>query len=234
MPSSRRFPFSSAHGMIDGIHGYSPDLGTLPKPTVSSRFADTDIFMFDIAQLTNRSLTGKEDLSDFPGRKAYLRISTLLGHQLTVRTGTADNLPSPTDLKFYVMNKRAQRDILEGNGVTRFDIGLLTADDHIAQNYFIRGEDIPFLAINVVQQGNPRGTVGIVLNRRHSRRDIYLIPSKIDKAVSSFMTAADMSARHPAIDITPAAFLQRTEKAFLGLRRSYFLKIRTRLKSSSR
>ena len=137
MSSSRRFPLSSTHGMIDGIHGHPSDLGTSPEPAGSSRLADTDVFVFDIAKLTNGGLAGEEYFPHFPRRKAHLRISPFFGHQLAIRPGAADNLSAPADLEFHVMNKSTQGDIFERNGVARFDIGLFAADDHIADNYLI-------------------------------------------------------------------------------------------------
>src|SRR4051812_204415 len=79
-----------------------------------------------------------------------------------------------------------------------------------------------------MQQGNARGAIGIVLDRRHTRRYPMFIALEIDLAVGALGSTTAMSYCQPALVIAPAAFAQRLKQRFFRRALSYLLERRDR------
>src|SRR5205814_7934961 len=59
------FPLAPAHWMIDRIHRHAPDMRTPPLPARPACFATRHIHVIDVADLTNRRVTGLMNAPDF-------------------------------------------------------------------------------------------------------------------------------------------------------------------------
>jgi len=53
---ARRAAFTTAHGMVDRVHGHPANAGPAPQPTLAAGFADRDVFVFGIAELADGGL----------------------------------------------------------------------------------------------------------------------------------------------------------------------------------
>jgi len=84
------------------------------------------------------------------------------------------------------------------------------ADSHWSQN-------ITFFSIGILKQGDSRGTVGIVFDRKDLRRYIKFVPLKVDDPVGPFMAAAAMSDRHLSTVISTAGRNVNRHKPFFRL-----------------
>jgi len=208
MAAAGGFSLTTAHRMIDRIHGDAPDLRPPAEPSLPARLAEAQVFRINVTDLADGGPAFQEDLSDLSGRKPDLGITRFLGHKLSVGAGRADQLPSPPNLKLHVVNQGSQRNILQGNGITGLDIGLFTADDRITHGHLGRGDDVPLLTVGIVQQGDPLRPVGIVFNGGDPRLNIILVSPEIDQPVTPLVPAADVAARHPAVAVASTGFLQ--------------------------
>jgi hypothetical protein len=79
------------------------------------------------------------------------------------------------------MNHSTDRDEFERQAIARLDIDVVIAGNHrstYAQS--VGCENVAALAIGITEERNPRGTIRIVLDRFHLRRNIELVTFKID------------------------------------------------------
>ena len=78
-----------------------------------------------------------------------------------------------------------------------------------------RREDVALLAVDVVEQREPRRAVRIVLDRRHPRRHVVLVATEIDDTIAPLVAAAAM-ARGDATAVVAAAATCGAARAALG------------------
>src|SRR6476620_2362835 len=73
MPSSAPFglPLAPAHWMIDGVHRHATHMRTPPLPARPACFATRHVHVIDVADLTNRRVTGLMNAPDFTRWQFY-------------------------------------------------------------------------------------------------------------------------------------------------------------------
>jgi hypothetical protein len=120
--------------------------------------------MFQVTHLANGRVTILENQADFTRGKFNMGIFPLFGDQLTIRPCTSDDLSSLSQFQLDVVNQCTRRNISEGKGIPGFDIRCGTRNYPVPCLQLGRREDIPFLSVDIVEQGNPSGSIGIVLN----------------------------------------------------------------------
>ena len=116
------------------------------------------------------------------------------------------------------MNQRAERDIFQRYGVTGFNVRILTADNGIAHDHFMRGNHIPLFAIQIIDQRNPGGSVRIIFNGRNLAWNICLVASEINQSVFFLMTTPDMTAGDTPITIASARSFHGAQETSLRAR----------------
>ena len=87
---------SAPVGMINGVHRDAADMRPPALPSSPSCFANGDIFMIGVSDLSDGRVTLDVDLAHFAGRKPHLRVTSLLGHELRGGAGRADELTAAT------------------------------------------------------------------------------------------------------------------------------------------
>src|SRR5262249_4292663 len=81
----------------------------------------------------------------------------------------------------------------------------IAAGHHVIAHFEAIGrEDVALLAVDVVEEGDARGAIGIVLDRRDHRRYPYLFSTKVDEAIALFVAATAEAAGHPTVMCAPA------------------------------
>src|SRR4029450_10663436 len=80
----------------------------------------------------------------------------------------------------------------------------LPGDDLGAHPQPLGGEDVPLLAVGVVEQRDARRTVGVVLDRGHTGRYPVLSALEVDLAVAPFGAAAAMARGLAALGVAAA------------------------------
>src|SRR5207237_10920331 len=81
----------------------------------------------------------------------------------------------------------------------------------------IRGENVPLLAIRVVQQRDAGGAVRVVLDARDLRGHAELVAPEVDAAVLPLVPAAHVPARDMTLVVAAARARQRLEQRALRL-----------------
>ena len=171
--------------------------------------------MISIADLANGRIATHRNPTDFAGRQFQQTDSAVTRYQLGASTGSATHLRSLARPQFDTVNHRARGYLFDGQGVAHHDVGIGTGYNCLAHFQSHRGQDVALLAIDIVQQGNVRRAVGIVLDSRHFRRHADLVPLEIDHPVSLLVAAAPKPDGDPALVVASARFLQAYRQAFL-------------------
>ena len=155
MTAAGGFAFAAAHGMIHRIHYHAANVRTPPQPSGAARLADTHVFMFVVSHLADGRHAFNEDLADFSGRQPHLGVTPFLGHQLTVSARRANQLSAASNLQLYIVNQRAQWNMPQGDGIARFDIRFLSADQNLSDEDILLGMGrIPELPAGTQSDGN--------------------------------------------------------------------------------
>src|SRR5690606_25177741 len=97
------------------------------------------------------------------------------------------------------------------------DVCVRTGYDLVADLQAFRSDNITLLAVHVVDQGDVRRTVRIVLDRRDVADDAVLIPLEVDDAVFTLMSAAMVANRNFTLVIAAGFLEERRKQRFLRL-----------------
>src|SRR3546814_144701 len=86
------------------------------------------------------------------------------------------------------------------------------SSDLVAGLQALGRDDVATLAIDVAQQRNVRGAVGIVFDPLHARRDAFLVALEVDDSVMLLVATADVAGGDPAVVVAatgPALLLEQ-------------------------
>jgi hypothetical protein len=110
--------------MINGVHGHTADMRPAPFPPLPPRLPDRHILMVRVPDLPHSGLTCRENLSHFTGLQADLDIEAVSSHDLSRRTRSPDQLPTPARLQFDIVHQRPRRYAQQGQGISRPDFSV--------------------------------------------------------------------------------------------------------------
>ena len=85
-------------------------------------------------------------------------------------------------------------------------------DDDVTDLQAVGQEHVALLAIGVVEQGDARRAVGVVLDRRQPRGHAELVALEVDPSVRALLAAAAMAHGQAALAVAPADALRGLEQ----------------------
>src|SRR5947209_19559868 len=149
--------------------------------------------MVDIAYLSDGCSTQDMDSALLARWQTYEGIVAFFCHQLGARARAAYHLAAAPPGQLDVVNGGTSRDILQGKGIARLNVGLWACHHSIANLQTQRRDDIAFFAVQVMQQGNTRRTIRIIFDSGHLSGNAQLIALEIDQAIGPLRAAAAMT-----------------------------------------
>src|SRR3984957_15305778 len=210
--------FATAVRVIDRVHGHATNRRSLALPAVTPRLADLDVALLGVADLAHGRAALRADPPDLARRHAQGRVAGLLGQQLDAGPGRPRDLRAATGPHLDRVDDRAGRDRLQRQGVARLDVRAGAVLHPVALVQPLRSEDVPLLAVHVVEQRNAGGAVRVVLNVRDLRRDaVLVVPPEVDQPVGALVPAALMPGGDPAVHVPAALAVQRADQRLLRL-----------------
>src|SRR5262245_541099 len=206
--------------VIHGVHRDASVDRAPPEPALAARFPYGDVLVLDVADLTDRRPALHVDLPDLAGGQLYLRVDPLLGEHLRRGTRAPRKLRAAPHLQLDVVHHRAQRDVLERQDIADLDIRIGARDHGVTHLEPERGHDVSLLAVFIVQAGDAGRTIRVVLDGDDLRRDVDLVPAKIDDPLHPLVPATTVPERDVALVVPAAAPPFRLEKTLerLGFR----------------
>src|SRR6266536_2112867 len=166
---------AAAERVINGVHGHAAHGGTAALPPAPPGLAQLDVALLGVADLAHGGPAGRVDPPDLPGGHPQLGEAALLGQQLN------PGARGPRDLRPAA---RAQLDGVHhgagGDEAQRQRVALLVVRPGavlhpVARVQALRAEDVPLLAVGVVQQGDPGRAVRVVFDVRDLGRHAVLV-----------------------------------------------------------
>src|SRR6266508_2707649 len=106
--------------------------------------------------------------------------------------------------QLHVVDDRADRDVLEGQGVARLDVGALAGLHRVADPEAGGCDDVALVAVGVVEQRDAGGAVGVVLDRGHARGHAVLVPAEVDDPVALLVPPTLVAGGDAAVDVAAA------------------------------
>src|SRR5690349_16084655 len=165
-----RLALAAAVGMVTRVHHDAPDLRPLAEMAGATRLAEALVLVVKVADLADRRHAAEADPAHLARRQTDGRVVALLGEELGGRPGGAHDLAAATRHELDVVDRRAERDVREGQRVADARLGLRTGDDDVADLEAVREQQVALLAVAIDEQADPRGPVRVVLDRREPRR----------------------------------------------------------------
>src|SRR6266576_5198966 len=95
--------------MIDRVHRHAAHMRTPSLPARPACFAARHIHVIDIADLTNRRVTGLVNPPDFAGRHFYETVTAFAVIQRRLLAGAARDLATASGCQLDVMNVGPER-----------------------------------------------------------------------------------------------------------------------------
>ena len=145
-----------------------------------------------------------------------------------------DHLAAATGHDLDVVDRRAERDVLERQRVADARLCLRPGDDSVTDVQAVGHEHVALLAVGVVQQADARRAVRVVLDRRQLRGHVVLVALEVDPAVEPLLAAAAMADGQATLVVAAADALLRLEQRLVRLVGRDLLERRPRLETTCR
>ena len=135
----------------------------------------------------------------------------------------ADDAGGPDDLaalardELDVVDRRAERDVGDRQGVADPRLGVGAGDDDVADLQAVGQEHVALLAVAVVEQPDPGRPVRVVLDRREPGGHAELVALEVDPAVVLLLAAAAMADGQPTGVVPAGAALLGLEQRLVRL-----------------
>src|SRR3954453_22743125 len=211
-----RLALATAVRVVDGVHDDTADGRALALPPHPAGLAPVDVGLLGVADLADRGAAADVDEAHLTGRHAQRRARALAGHELGAVAGRAGDLGTATGPELDAVDRRTDRDVAQRQVVARLDVCGRAGLDHGALTQVLRRDDVALLAIGVVEQRDPGGAVGVVLDVRDLGRDaVLVVATEVDDPVGALVTAALVTGGDPALVVAAALLGQGARQRLL-------------------
>src|SRR5215468_7948719 len=216
--------FTASVRMVHGIHGNATIDGTATHPALASCFADRDVFVVQVSDLSNRRHAINQYLAGLARRQLNQCILFFFGHKLSRASSGANHLRTLARPQLDVVNDGAGGNIPQRQRVAYKDVSFRTADDLLSDLQSLGMQDVPLFAIGVSDQRNARRTVRIIFDRNHGAGDSGFVALEINYAQLALVPAAAMPARDIArIPASAGALLDPGQRLMRSVRGQLFI-----------
>ena len=209
---------AAAVRVVDGVHDGTTDGRTHVHVTVTTGLADHDVAVLGVAHDANGGAAGEKDAAKLAGGHAERRIAVVLTHELDGGAGGTSHRGALARLELDVVQQGTDGNLGENRAVARLDVDVLGArDDHVAHVQALGGQDVGLGAVDVVEQGDVRGAVRVVLDGRDLGRHVVLLALEVDLAVLALNAATLVTGGDAAVVVAAGLLGQGLEEGLLGL-----------------
>src|SRR6267378_4397183 len=197
----RGLPLTAAMRVVDRIHRDAAHGGPHAAPADAPGLADRFEAVLLVADLADRRAAIDVHLTDLARTQPQLRVAALSRKQLNRSARSARKLCAPARLHLDAVNRGADRDVPQRQGITRFDRRLHPGHELRAGSYALGRDDVAALAVGIAEQGDVRTPVRVVFEPLDLRRDAILVAAKIDDAVILLVPAALVAHGDMTVDV---------------------------------
>src|ERR1700678_3325639 len=207
---------AATHGVIDVVHDHAADMRATALPAGAASLAALDVHVIDIADLADGGVAGFLNPADFATGHLDEGITGFAVIENDELTGGAGDLAAATGGDFHVVDRGAEGDGAKGKSVAEIGGDVVAGDDLCADAEAGGGEDVGFLAVGVLEEGDAGAAIGIVLDGDDLGLDVTLAALEIDDAVLLLVTTADVTGGEAAMIVAAAGATENFDQGFLG------------------
>src|ERR1039458_2332065 len=215
VPTGAAATLAASVRVVERVHGHAAHRGPPAPPARLARLADVLVLVIGVADLAHGGVAADLDPPHLAGGHPHGGEITLLGDQLGRDAGAAHQLAAPTGDYLEVVDGRSERDVGERQGVAGLDLGTDARADERPDGQPHRSEDVPLLAVGVMEEGDPGAPVGVVLDLGHPGDHVALGAPEVDHPVELGVAATAVTHRDPAGVVAAARLLEVDGQAAL-------------------
>src|SRR5690606_33958067 len=186
--------FAAAVRMVDRVHGHAAIVRALAAPAGAAGLAVVDVAVLGVRHRADRRHARAMDNALLARVQAQDRMALVAADELDVGAGRARDLTALARLQLDIVDYRADRHRAQRHGVARLDVDALAGDDLVAHGQALRRQDVGQLAVLILDEGDERRAVRVVLQPLHRRRNVELATLEVDDAIGALVPAADEAA----------------------------------------
>ena len=161
--------------VVDRVHHDTTDGRALALPPHTAGLAPVDVRLLGVADLADGGAAAHVDATDLTAGHAQRGVGAFLAEQLDADTGRTGHLGAAAGPQLHGVDDGTGRDVAQRQVVAGLDVGVRPLLDHVALRKSLRRDDVALLAVDVVQQRDVRGAVGVVLDVRDLGVDAVLV-----------------------------------------------------------
>ncbi len=209
--------------VIHRVHRHTAYGRTNTPPALGAGLAQRAQAVLAVGDFADGGLAFGAHLAHFTGAKTQGHVTTILCQNLYRGTGGAGQLATLARLHFHVVHSGTQRDVAQRQRVTGLDRRIFAGLDAVAGLEALGRQDVAALAVQVLDQGDVRGAVRIILDPLDHARDAFLVTTEVDATVLLLVTTAFMTGGDAAVVVTTATLAlgfqqRRVRSPFVELR----------------
>src|SRR6478672_10751311 len=189
--------------VVDRVHDGAAHGRALTLPARAAGLAAGLVLVRLVAELPDGRAAGLLHTAHLAGRQTQQRHPALLGDQLRGAAGRAHHLAALSRAKLDVVHRGAGWDARQRQGVPGPDVDAGAALDGLADLKPRGRQDVALLAVGIVQQRDPAGSVGVVLDRVHLGGHAVLLALEVDDPVAPLVAAALVAGGDAAVVVAP-------------------------------
>src|SRR6185503_20405003 len=203
--AGRGLAFTATMRMVDRIHRDAANRRTLAAPAHPAGFTDGFEVVFLVADFSDGGTAIDVHLADLAGAQPQLGIDAFACQQLHRSAGRTRQLRALARLHFNAVNRGADRNIAQRQGVSRLDGSFRAIDDFLTDGNALRRDHVPPFAVGVTQQCKSSASVRVVFETFDLGRDAVLVAHEVDDTIVLFVATALMTRRDMAAVVAACA-----------------------------
>src|SRR3954451_2396174 len=203
--TTRGLALATTVWMVDRVHDHAADGRALALPPHAAGLAPVDVGLLGVADLADRGAAADIDEPHLARGQPQRGARALLGDQLRGVAGRTGDLGTAAGAQLDAVDRRADRDVAQREVVAHLDVGVGAGLEHRTLTQVLRRHDVALLAVHVVQQRDPGGAGGGVLDVRDLRRDaVLVVATEVDDPVGALVAAALVTGGDPTLVVAAA------------------------------
>src|SRR6185369_6704327 len=212
---------AAAVRVVDRVHHDTADGGALALPPHTAGLTPVDVRLLGVADLADGGAAAHVDAADLTGRHAQRGVGAFLAQQLNAGAGRAGHFGPAAWPQLHGVDDGACGDVAQRQVVAGLDVGVRPLLDHVALRNALRCEDVALLTVDVVQQRDVRGAVGVVLDVRDLGVDaVLVVATEVDHAVGALVATTLVPGGDASVRVAAARAVQRANQRLLRRRPS--------------
>ncbi|AIY01718.1 hypothetical protein ART_2119 [Arthrobacter sp. PAMC 25486] len=218
--------FTTTMRVIDRVHDNTADGRAYALPAHTASLTPVDVGLLSVANFADGRAAARINVADFAGGQTQLGELAFLGDELNRGTGRTSHLGTATGTQLHSVDNSTHGDVAQREVVARLDVSSRTGFYEVSLAELVRGDDVTLGAIDVVQEGNASGAVGIVFDLSNaSVNAILVVTTEVNQAVLALVATTLVTSRDTTSVIAATLFGQGTDQRLLRRRPRDFCEV---------